>query len=83
MLTKRLTGRQHEILDVLRQASDKWMDRAEIASATGKSQLSPHDAKLLIELESRGLIEVDEIAVENAPRGKKSVYRIRSGVETH
>jgi predicted transcriptional regulator len=51
-----LTDRARELLDALK-AADDWTSRAELARATRKNRLSPHDIDLLERMEKDGLIE--------------------------
>lgn len=54
-----LTGRAKELLIAIREHGD-WISRAELAQATGKVRLSPHDRNLLEDLTASGFIRQDE-----------------------
>lgn len=68
-----LTERANELLSAIRSHGD-WITRAELAAATGKARLSPHDRNLLDELVSNGLIEQDELP---AGISTKFVYKAK------
>jgi predicted transcriptional regulator len=51
-----LTERANQLLEALK-SSGNWMSRAQLAKATGKNLLSPHDKDLLERLIASGLIE--------------------------
>lgn len=51
-----LTQRGQELLDALR-VNGAWMSRAEIARATRKNRISPHDVMLLERLVEAGYVE--------------------------
>lgn len=70
------TGRGLDLLNAVK-AADRWISRAEIAHATGKNRLSPHDINLLERMVNRGLIEVRE-RTSNTPVGTAFEYRFRS-----
>jgi DNA-binding IclR family transcriptional regulator len=56
---ERLTERAEELLTAIREAGD-WVTRSDIAEATGKNRLSPHDRQLLDTLADSGYIEREE-----------------------
>lgn len=66
-----LTERAHELLEAIRNAGN-WIDRTELAQATNKASLSPHDRILLDTMVNEGLIIVDE---QPAGISKKYVYK--------
>lgn len=68
-----LTDRASELLAAIKKHGD-WISRAEIAEATGKRRLSPHDRNLLEDLEASGLIEQDE---QPAGISTKFVYKAK------
>lgn len=68
-----LTDRAMELLSAIREHGG-WVTRAELAEATGKTRLSPHDRNLLEDLESSGLIELDE---QPAGISTKFVYKAK------
>lgn len=72
-----VTIRGRELLEVIRSNGD-WISRAQLAHATGKSRLSPHDAALLDRMVAAGLIEVRE-RFSNTPIGKAYEYKIKEG----
>jgi len=68
-----LTGRASDLLKAIKEHGG-WITRAELASATGKTRLSPHDRNLLDDLCSSGLIELDE---QPAGISTKFVYKAK------
>lgn len=56
MVMAAVPERRARMLEALRNAG-AWLDRAEIASATGKKELSPNDVNHLRDLENEGYIE--------------------------
>lgn len=68
-----VTGRGAQLLAAIREHGD-WIGRAELARATGKNQLSPHDWSLLDRMSAAGLIEVRETVME---RTKRMMYEYR------
>lgn len=69
------TGRANELLEALRRAGD-WMSRADLARATNKNRLSPHDIGLLQRLVDAGLVDIRQ-RVSNTPVGKAYDYRAK------
>lgn len=69
-----LTKRQAAILNALH--SGDWMNRQELAEATGKRNLSPNDRNHLETLERRGLIKISKRAIDG-PQGFEFIYRIK------
>jgi len=69
-----VTQRGAQLLAAIRAHGD-WIGRAELARATGKNQLSPHDWALLDRLHAAGLIEVRETMME---RTKRAMYEYRA-----
>lgn len=57
-MTAELTARARELLDALTKAPGEWVSRAQLARATGKNRLSPHDLALLERMAQGGLIEI-------------------------
>lgn len=55
-MDEHITGRAQILLTALRKTG-AWMSRADLARATGKNRLSPHDIALLDRLVTSGLIE--------------------------
>lgn len=72
----RLTERQQQLLDAIRSAGT-WVNRADLATATGKNRLSPHDIGLLERLVTDGYIEV-RMGESASLRGKEHQYRSTS-----
>ena len=75
MTDKPLPRRAREILDAL-NAVEGYLDRNQLADATGKRRLSQNDLILLERLESAGLIESEKRAGKS-PVGFQYVYRIK------
>lgn len=69
-----LTDRARELLNAL-CANQEWLDRRQLADATGKKLLSPHDRGLLEELAGLELIEVRTVTVGIA---SKYEYRCKN-----
>ena len=63
-----------ELLSAIRSRGKEWINRAELAAATGKNLLSPNDRHWLERLERDGLIEVDRRPVAG-PARFEYVYR--------
>lgn len=76
LMTEQITDRARELLAALR-AEGVWMSRADLARATGKNRLSPHDVALLDRLASAGLIEKRR-RESNTPVGIAYDYKARS-----
>lgn len=75
LMTDEITARARELLAAL-QAGGGWMSRAELARATGKSRLSPHDIDLLDRLVNAGQIDKQE-RPSNTPVGTAFEYRVK------
>ena len=69
-----LTLRGAQLLAAVRAHGD-WIGRADLARATGKNQLSPHDRLLLDRMHAAGLIEVRETEMG---RTKRVMYEYRA-----
>lgn len=69
------TTKRGEILLTALRNNGGWMSRAQLAKATGKNQLSPHDWQLLERLIDAGAIEKRE-RESNTPVGVAYEYRI-------
>ena len=69
-----LTERARELLTALCKTR-QWLDRRQLASATGKKLLSPHDRNLLEELAELELIDVRTVTVGIA---SKYEYRCKN-----
>ena len=72
---ERLTERGRELLTALK-AANGWTSRADLARATGKNRLSPHDFMLLERMEKDGLIEIRQ-RDSRAPAGVAFDYRAK------
>lgn len=72
---ERLTERGRELLAALKAAND-FMNRADLARATGKNRLSPHDLELLERMEKDGFIEIRR-RDSRAPAGVAFDYRAK------
>lgn len=53
-----ITERALVLLAALQAANGAWVSRAELARATGKRRLSPHDVLLLERLAESGKVEI-------------------------
>lgn len=76
LMTGEITERALQLLDALRTDRGVWMTRAELARATGKSRLSPHDVMLLERLIEARLIEKRQ-RESNTPVGIAYDYRAK------
>ena len=74
--TGEITVRALELLDALKAHRGVWMTRAELARATNKNRLSPHDVDLLDRLVDAGLIEKRR-RDSNTPVGIAYDYRAK------
>lgn len=70
-----ITGRGRQLLDALKEKGD-WMSRAELARATDKNRLSPHDLTLLERLIVAGMVERRQRG-SNTPIGIAFEYRAK------
>lgn len=73
LMTEQITDRARELLAALR-AGGVWMSRADLARATGKNRLSPHDVDLLDRLAAADLAEKRK-RKSNTPVGIAYDYR--------
>ncbi len=71
---KPVTERGLQLLKALRKRGD-WMSRADLALATGKHRLSPHDLELLNRMIAAGLVERRQRAI-STPIAFAFDYRI-------
>lgn len=76
---KGITGRALQLFAALK-SNGGWMDRNQLADATGKRVLSPHDVALIDRLIERGLAEGRE-EPGGGPRGVRHVYRAVPGAD--
>lgn len=74
LMDEQITTRARELLAAL-QTSGQWTARADIARATGKNRLSPHDVELLRRLVNVGLIEMRR-RESKTPVGEAYDYRV-------
>ncbi len=65
--------RRRELLEAIQRAGD-WVNRDQLATATGKVRLSPNDHMHLEKLVTDGLIEV-ETRTARGPVGRQYYYR--------
>jgi hypothetical protein len=72
----RITGRANLLLNAMKETQN-WMSRAQLAHATGKRNLSPHDIMLLDRLIEYGIIEKRE-RESNTPVGIAFDYRLKA-----
>jgi len=70
-----LTYRGKELLEGLRKGGG-WMSRIQLARASGKNILSPHDKILLERLIEAGYVEIRE-RKSNTPVGMAYEYRAK------
>lgn len=68
------SDRAEELFNAVRNAGG-WIDRADLANATGKNQLSPNDLKHLQKMKESGILESGMIESESK-RKVKYAYRI-------
>lgn len=78
MIEMALAKRAADILAALKAADGAWLNRVQLAKATGKQTLSPNDRRWLDELERAGEIEALQQKAAN-PKGFEWVYRIKQG----
>lgn len=76
LMTAEITDRARELLAALKAQDGAWVTRSELARATGKNRLSPHDVDLLERLIEAGLIEKLQ-RKSNTPVGIAYDYRAK------
>jgi len=72
-----LTDRARDLLRAIRVPTG-WISRTELAKATGKNRISPHDVQLLERMCASGLIEMRQ-RKSNTPIGIAYEYRAIEG----
>jgi len=73
-ITSRLSQQSDVLLNVLKEVSNEWVTRSEIAKMLEKRKLSSYDIAMLEFLQEKGLVEIKH-RDNRTPIGYEFVYR--------